>query len=110
MSTPEKQQVSISVEVLKELLAEARKPVKTEEQIRAEQQRIADRAALGKEIAAAEAMRVQNQKDCTHMRRDGSTTATYVTGIGALYCQACSAVIRGNEQPELFNRLFQLTQ
>lgn len=95
---------------LLELLTEVRKPVKTEEEIRAEKEKQADRAILADTLRLKEANKKAAQEACSHMRRDGSTTAVYVTNLQGMYCQACQLMIYPNEKPDIFNRLFQLAQ
>jgi hypothetical protein len=99
---------AMSHEQLLMLIEAMRKPVKSEKDIRDEEQAAADRKQMGEILEQARRNKLEDQKNCSHMRANGSTTAVW-TGhpINKLYCQACSAWI-GNEQPELFNRLYQL--
>lgn len=102
------QNVSISAALLKEILAEARRPVKTEEEIAAQLQREEDRRQLGATLKAQEENKQRDRANCTHMRPNGSTTATFVQNLNFMYCQNCGDVIRFEDRPELFNRLYQL--
>lgn len=107
--------------VLKTVIAEARKPVLTEEEVR---KRKADQEARERNSAMVREGLEQKknaQRLCSHMRRDGTTRAVYILNGNYLLCQACQATIRPGEAPagyagmdiydtNLFNRLFQLSQ
>lgn len=99
----------ISTKDLKELITELRKPVKTEEEIERQRQAKEDRAQLAEMLKATEANKKAVQEACSHIRRDGSTTAVYIQNGSFLFCQVCALVIRPEERPDVFNRLYQLT-
>lgn len=120
--------LTISTEQLLQLLAESRKPVFTEEDIRKQAQEKEAR----REEAALQAVRMQNsrnkQKICTHMRDNGKSRVVYVQSSHYLLCLKCQAVIRPGPEPnwgegayakqknalnaiydtDMFNRLIQL--
>jgi regulator of protease activity HflC (stomatin/prohibitin superfamily) len=118
--------VAVTADQLKDILStvitEARKPVKTEEQIRAEQEKAQARAELAETLRQKAANDRRIKLNCTHMRSNGTTTATYIQNGGYLLCLGCQATIRSGEAPkedypsadiystEMFNRLFQLQQ
>jgi hypothetical protein len=108
----------LTFDQLKELLAEAKKPVVSPQQLKQiedEQQTRRDNAAI---IDAERAKKLYEQSICSHMRRDGSTRAVYVEHGNYLICQRCQDVIRPeatlpNGEPdlrrrEMFTRLFAL--
>jgi hypothetical protein len=114
VSTSEKQ-IGISKDDLLEILKEVRKPIKTEEQIREEQQKKADRETLGELLKQQEANRKADQAACLHTRRNGSTPAVYVADAkgGYFLCQHCRKIVRRHgedAEPELFNKLMQLSR
>ena len=106
--------VTLGVEELKDVLttvlAEARKPVVTEQQQReiAEQQEARARGAeQAEELRKTEEW---NQAHCSHRRRDNSPRTVHVnnnpkSGGEFLICQACQKIIRPEEEPDLFNSL-----
>jgi hypothetical protein len=102
--------MSFSKQDMIDILEAVRKPVKTDEQIREERTKAQERAELAQSMRESEANRIANQRACTHMRKDGSTLAVYVTSLNFLLCQACGMVIKPVEEPELFNRLLQIAQ
>jgi RNA polymerase-binding transcription factor DksA len=91
-------------------VTEAKKPVITEAQ-----QREIEAAQESRAQSAAQVIKMAEDKRaaqaaCGHMRRDGSTYVTYIQNGDYLICQKCQDVIRRADRPEMFNRLFQLTQ
>lgn len=90
------------------IISEIRKPVKTEKELREEEQLEADRRSMMETLKIAERNRRQAQKDCSHKRRDGSTTSVYITDLNRLYCQKCAKWIIPTDEPDLFNELYQL--
>lgn len=95
-------------EDLLSILAEIRKPVKSEKEIREEAQKEIDRKAMGETMALAERNRLRAQELCSHMRGNGTTTTVYVADLNRLYCQACAKWIIPENEPDLFNRLVQV--
>jgi hypothetical protein len=103
------QNIGMTREDLLAILAEIRKPVKSEKEIREEEQKALDRKAMGETMAQAERNRLRAQELCSHMRGNGTTTAVYVPEpINKLYCQACAKWITPENDFELFNRLSQV--
>lgn len=102
------------------ILEAVRKPVKSDKELRDEKQLELDREAMAATLKDAAARRLQDQKDCRHMRRDGSTQTVFIADLGRLYCQACQKWIcavpvldeKGNvviaAEPEMFNTHYQL--
>jgi dTDP-D-glucose 4,6-dehydratase len=111
VSTSEKQ-IGISKDDLLEILKEVRKPVKTEAELREEQQKKADRETMGELLKQQEANRVANQAACLHTRRNGTTPAVFVADAlgGYFLCQHCRKIVRPREEPDLFNKLMQLSR
>jgi hypothetical protein len=99
--------IGLTREDLLAIIAEIRKPVKTEKEIRDEQQQAIDRAAMAEALKRAEDYRKHVKKTCKHKRSNGTTTAVYITDLNKLYCQACADWI-GTDRPELFDELYQL--
>lgn len=116
MSEPKGLSGGITADQLKELLAtviaEARKPVVTEAQIK----ELEAQQAMRKDIAADVKQQAINKKrfqdNCSHMRRDGSTRAVFVKqnppDEDFMICQLCQDVTYASKEPQEFNRLFQL--
>ncbi len=107
----------ISADQLKDILAtviaEARKPVITDKEIREEEQAREARRANAEASKQEAANKKFMQDTCSHLRRDGSCRAVFVKGSGPdvenfLICQFCQCIIRPSEKPELFNKLFQM--
>lgn len=109
MPAPNNEVIGITKTDLFELIKEIRKPTKTEKEAREEAQAEADRQNMMATLKADAANKLKRQEDCSHMRRDGSTTAVSVECVGKLYCQVCAVWIDPFEKPDLFNRLYQLT-
>lgn len=93
------------------IVAELRKPVKTEKEIQAEQEAEADRLRMRETMRLREENRLKEQAACTHMRSNGTTTAVYVYANGSssdyLICQACQKCVYPSAEPDLFNKLMQ---
>jgi hypothetical protein len=102
------QNIGMTREDLLAILAEIRKPVKSEKEIREEEQKAVDRQRMGETMALAERNRLRAQELCTHMRSNGTTTTVYITDLHRLYCQACAKWITPDEDFALFNRLSQV--
>ena len=107
MPTPN-ENISLSRADLLTLIQEIRKPVKTEKEIQAERQQEADRERMMETLKLQEHNRQEKQRLCSHMRANGSTTAVFITDMNKMYCQACAGWISPYENPEVFNRLYQL--
>ena len=101
---------TINLDDLKTLIQEIRKPIKTEEELKAQAEKEQSRKDLGETLKQAAINRRAIQDNCSHMRSNGSTSGVYIQNGGYIFCQVCADVIRPNERPEIFNRLFQLTQ
>jgi hypothetical protein len=111
LANPNDKTVAITLDDLKTLITEIRKPVPTVKEIQEEVQLKAEREAMQETLKQNERNRLYKMETCSHMRGNGSTTAVYVhEPLNKLYCQACSAWISPIEQPELFNRLYPLSQ
>jgi hypothetical protein len=109
LATPnESKTVSITLDDLKTLITEIRKPVPTEKELREAEQQKLDREVSREGLIQAEKLRLQKIASCSHMRPNGSTTAVYILDLNKLYCQACGGWISPTEHPEIFNRLYQL--
>jgi phage terminase large subunit-like protein len=104
----ESKTVSITLDDLKTLFTEIRKPVKSEKEIREEEQQKLDQAASREGLIQAEKNRLHKIASCSHMRPNGSTMSVYILDLNKLYCQACGGWISPTENPEVFNRLYQL--
>jgi hypothetical protein len=102
------EKLSISISDLKELFAELRKPVKTEKEVREEEQQKIDREAMRETLIQNEKLRLHKIATCSHMRPNGSTMAVYILDLNKLYCQACGGWISPTENRETFDRLYQL--
>jgi len=50
-----------------------------------------------------------NQEACSHMRQNGSTPAVFVQDGAYMICQHCQKQVFRDQEPVLFNKLFQLT-
>jgi hypothetical protein len=100
--------IAMNEETLLKLVEAMRKPVKTEEQIRAEEQAKKDRAIMGELLQQKEANRKAEQSACTHTRFNGTTCAVYIANGNYMLCQHCHKVIRPSEEPALFSKLNQL--
>lgn len=100
--------VGLSKEDLISIIEAVRKPVKTDKEVRDEAQQEIDRKAMQETLRRAEENRLNSQKLCRHMRRDGSTQTVYITDLHRLYCQACAKWILPDAEPELFNTHYQL--
>lgn len=108
LANPNEKTVNITLDDLKTLISEIRKPVKSEKEIHEEEQQKLDREAMRETLIANEKMRLNRIKTCSHMRANGSTTAVYILDLNRMYCQACGGWIIPTEQRELFDRLYQL--
>lgn len=115
----DKSLVGLSKEDLIELLQAVRQPIVTPEEAAAKLQKEEDRKTMGETLARAEANRIQEQKNCAHMRSNGSTPAVYIANLNRMYCQHCYGWIYPQHvegakphevNPELFNKLYQLAQ
>jgi dTDP-D-glucose 4,6-dehydratase len=104
--------IAMNEETLLKLVEAMRKPVKTEDQIREEAQKKADRETMGELLKQQEANRVANQAACLHTRRNGTTPAVFVADAlgGYFLCQHCRKIVRPREEPDLFNKLMQLSR
>lgn len=111
----EKPAVTIGAEQLQEILSSvieaARKPPEPtpEQKAAAEQDKEMRRQQAELVLMEAENKR-RAQEACSHMRRDGSTPSVYVQDGNYLICQHCQKIVRPEVEPDLFNKLFQLTQ
>jgi hypothetical protein len=108
LANPNDKTVSITLDDLKTLITEIRKPVKTEKETRDEEQQKVDREASREGLIQAEKNRLHKIATCSHMRSNGSTMAVYILDLNQLYCQACGGWITPRENPETFNRLYPL--
>jgi hypothetical protein len=108
----EKEKIGLSKDDLLEILKEVKRPVKTDEQIRAEEQAKRDAEALAESMREVERQKKADQDACLHARRNGSTPAVYVSDPlgGYFLCQHCRKIVRPNEEPDLFNKLMQLSR
>ena len=123
MSDASKPQISLTVEQLKELLLEIKKPAPPTE---AEQLKIDSVIEQRRQLSLAQRNEAENRKrmrlSCSHMRRDNTARTVLVKGSGGAYllCQKCQGIIRHGVAPkvnyrgdiynsEMFNRLFQLS-
>lgn len=116
MSTTEK--VGISADVLKDLVAtimtEARKPVTTEEQIKAEEARKQQRADQEKINEQIRKNREFEQKYCNHMQNNGkdngrtSFVRVTINNRLMLHCQRCQ--VQAWDGSELFYKFASLTE
>jgi len=109
MANPNEKTVAITLDDLKTLITEIRKPVPTEAELRAAEQQRIDREAMRETLIQNERNRLEKIKTCSHMRSNGTTTAVYIANLHKLYCQACAGWIDPQEQPALFNQLSQVT-
>jgi hypothetical protein len=114
---------SMFKDMLVEVIKEARKPVVTEKELRDQEQLQQERLANAANVKQERQNRINLQKTCSHMRRDGSCRAVYIKGSGAdsgnfMICQYCQAKVHPFERPAnstsddifdpaLFNKLFQ---
>ena len=88
MANPNDKTVAITLDDLKTLITEIRKPVKSEKELREEEQQRLDREAMKETLIQNEKRRLHNIATCSHMRANGSTTAVYILDLNKLYCQA----------------------
>jgi RNA-splicing ligase RtcB len=116
MSEVKEAKVAVTASELKDILsaviAEARKPVNTEEQIRADQEKAQARAELAETLKQKVANELAFQRDCNHCQNDGkaagATATVYVQGGGYLLCQRCQSVLRPSENPATYQKHFQM--
>jgi hypothetical protein len=108
---------AVSADQLKEILAtviaEARKPVITEKDIREQEQAQQSRLQQSDLVKEEARNKKFNQDNCTHLRKDGSCRAVLVRGSGPdvedlIICQGCQDITRRSTEPAEFLRLFQL--
>ncbi len=103
-------------QTLLELVKELKKPTEQEQKKLEAQQRELESAQEERKQNSAAVKAEQQKKEnfkkiCTHMRKeDGKTKAVFVHDEvgGYMLCQQCQDVIRYQDRPELFNRLYQL--
>ena len=112
MSKPEDKQVAVNAEDLKDILssvlAEARKPVVTEAERKAEAERLAGRELQRAQLKEQMENEIAFQNACTHFHGGSAQShAAYVQNGNFIICQRCQKIIRPETDAALFNRLLQ---
>lgn len=115
--TPQVAEPTVSLgqltEVIRQIVAESRKPVVSDAEVKKIEARNAERkenAELQKELRSRELL---IQKRCSHIRKDGTARTVFIPPTqpeaagNYLICQYCFKIIRP-EEGELFTRLFQM--
>lgn len=98
-------------DLLVTVLAEARKPVVTEADVRAAEQAHKDRLEMAQLIINKMKADEAFKKVCPHLRRDGSTRCVLIHLNGGQYllCQRCQDKIFYHDRPEMFSHHLSLT-
>src|SRR5439155_11045102 len=90
MSEAKQALAGLTAEDITRIIEAARKPVKTEKEIRDEQTREEERANLRAIHKQADRNKAADQNGCQHEHPNGVGTAVvYVAGLNRLYCQPC---------------------
>jgi hypothetical protein len=100
--------VAITVDQLKELLTEMRKPVLTEKEIRAEQEFQEDRRRTHAEQLEIMRNTEMRQKYCSHKHRNGTSRMVNVNLGEYFLCQLCQKIARPDTDPQIYNEHIQM--
>lgn len=116
MSEPKNQDIqmtpalqSLIASIVTAAVNEAKKPFISEEQLKEIESKKEDRLFMATQQLEILKQKKAHQAGCMHTRRDGSSRGVYVENGNFIICQGCQAIIRPDDQPELFSRLFQMT-
>jgi hypothetical protein len=105
--------------LIKDIVVEARKPVKSEKELREEASAEDLRVNMRQIEKNRQSNRAANQNACQHVHRNGvGTHVVYVADLNRLYCQKCEAwifstiheaaqngsLIAPEKHPDLWNR------
>jgi hypothetical protein len=109
------------IELIKGIVTEARKPVKTEKELREEAATKAEQESMRAIEKQRQANKAADQNACQHEHESGvGTPVVYVASLNRLYCQHCQLWIFSTPQeaaqngsnvafenhPKLWNRYF----
>lgn len=109
--------------LIKDIVVEARKPVKSDDQIKKEQEIVDHREVMRLEYENKRKNKAAEQNWCQHRHKSGvGSPVTYVANLNRLYCQHCAlwifptiqeaafndSLVDPKKHPEMFDRLYQV--